>query len=360
MQFHVADQAQRGDRWFLLPAAIALASRLYSIAVLLVLDALPGMRPHLLMVWDAAWYVRIAEAGYHGGVVHGGHDFAFFPAWPLLIKLGSLGVFPLSLTGAVLANVCFVAAAVLIWRVLADRLGEAVATAALLLLAFAPSAYVFSLPYSEPLFLLAAGSYFFARPESRWRLPAAALAMVTRIAGIGLVASALVRAATSQGRGRLDALGAAAAGCLAFAIWWSFIALLTGQFTGFLLGSPTWAGGGSGLTRIGVALTHPNLARLAWLGFTGLVAVGAALLFRRDRELAVFGAVVLALSLLPGGTVNSMPRYTLSAFPAFAGLALVLGRLDRRAVWVAAALFALGQIAFAALILAAPPRGVAP
>jgi hypothetical protein len=55
-----------------------------------------------------------------------------------------------------------------------------------------------------------------------------------------------------------------------------------------------------------------------------------------------------------------MPRYTLSAFPAFAGLALVLGRLDRRAVWVAAALFALGQIAFAALILAAPPRGVAP
>jgi prevent-host-death family protein len=37
MQLHVADQAQRGDRWFLLPAAIALASRLYSIAVLLVL-----------------------------------------------------------------------------------------------------------------------------------------------------------------------------------------------------------------------------------------------------------------------------------------------------------------------------------
>lgn len=356
----VSGHAPGHGRWFVLPAAIALASRLYSAGVLSALDALPGMRPNLLRVWDAAWYLGIAETGYHGGVVRGGHDFAFFPAWPLLIKVGSLGVFPLAETGAVLANGLFVAAAVLIWRVLADRLDAATATAGVVLLAFAPSAYVFSLPYSEPLFLLVAGAYFLAPSQSRWRMPAASLAMFTRIAGAGLVASALVRAMTTRDRERAVALAAAASGCLTFAIWWAFIALLTQRFAGFLLGSPSWAHGASGLTRIGVALLHPNLARLAWLGFVGLVAVGAIALFRRDRELAVFGATVLALSLLPGGTVNSMPRYALSAFPAFAGLALVIERFDRRLVWVAAVLFALGQIAFAALVLAAPPRGVAP
>lgn len=346
-------------RWYLLPAGIAIASRLYSTTLLMVLDSLPGMRPNLFTVWDAAWYVRIAEAGYHGGVVHGGHDFAFFPAWPFLMKLASLGVFPLPATGAVLANALFVLAAVVIWRVLADRLDAATATAGLTLLAFAPSAYVFSLPYSESLFLLAVGSFFLAGPGSRWRIVAIALAMFTRIAGAGLVATALVRAATTHGRERAVALAAVAAGCLAFAIWWSFIAVLTGRLTGFLLGSPSWAGGRSGLIRLLVAVAHLNLARAAWLGFTGLVVLGAIALVRRDRELGVFALTVLALSLLPGGTVNSMPRYALSAFPAFAGLALLGERYDPRLVWLGAVLFAAAQVGFAVAVLVTP-RGAAP
>lgn len=353
-------EARPDRRWFLLPAAIAIGSRCYSTLVLLGLHALPGMRPSLLTVWDAAWYERIAKDGYHGGVVHGGHDFAFFPAWPLLMKVTSLGVLPLVETGALLANLLFVAAVIVIWRVLADRLGERTATAGVVLLSFAPSAWVFSLPYSEPLFLLAVGSYFLIRPESRWRIVAAALAMFTRIAGAGLVASALGRASTTRGRERAVALAAAAAGALAFAIWWGFIAVLTGRFTGFLLGSPSWAGGSSGLTRLAFAFAHPKLARLAWLGFGALVTLGALALVRRDRELAVFALAVLALSLLPGGMVNSMPRYALSAFPAFAGLGLVAERFDRRLVWIAAVLFALAQIAFATAVLLAPPRGVAP
>ncbi len=270
-----------------------------------------------------------------------------------------MGPLPLPETGALLANVLFVLAAVVIWRVLADRLDAPNATAGLVLLAFAPSAYVLSLPYSEPLFLLAAGSFFLARSGSRWRIVATALAMFTRIAGAGLVATALVRAAMTQGRERARALAAAAAGCLAFAIWWGFIAVLTGQLTGFLLGSPSWAGGSSGLTRLIVAVTHLNLARVGWLGFTGLVVLGAIALVRKDRELAVFGLTVLALSLLPGGTVNSMPRYALSAFPAFAGLVLLGRRFDRRLVWLVAVLFAAAQVGFAATVFAAP-RGVAP
>jgi hypothetical protein len=39
-----------------------------------------------------------------------------------------------------------------VWRLLADRFAPEVATGAVLLLAFCPPAYVFSLAYSEPLF----------------------------------------------------------------------------------------------------------------------------------------------------------------------------------------------------------------
>jgi len=352
--------AARRWPWFAVPVAIAVASRVYSSVVLGVLASLPGMRGGLPGVWDAAWYIRIAEGGYHGGVVHGGHDFAFFPSWPLLVKVASLGVLPLDVTGAVVANILFVVAAALIWRVLAERLGDAAATGGIALLAFAPPAYVFSLPYSEPLFLLASAAYFLAGPESRWRLPLAALTMLTRIAGAAVVASALTRAATSHGRARWAALAAAAAGCLAFAIWWGFIALLTRQFTGFLHGSPSWAHADSGLARIVAAVRQPSVARLAWLAFLGIVGLGAIRLLPIDRELAVFSIVALALALLPGGTVNSMPRYALSAFPAFAGLALLAQRLDRRLVLALAVAFALAQIAFAAWIMAAAPRGVAP
>ncbi len=68
--------------------------------------------------------------------------------------------------------------------------------------------------------------------------------------------------------------------------------------------------------------------------------VGALLVLRRDRELGVYALVALALGLLPGGFIASMPRYSLVAFPAFAGLAQ---RLGRRAAQVLVVLFALAQ-----------------
>ncbi len=346
--------------WFAVPVAVAVASRAYSLAILGALSLVPGMRSGLPAVWDAAWYLRIAGTGYHAWVVGGGHDFAFFPAWPLLVKVASLGVLPTALVGTALANALFVAAAALIWRVLDERLGREAATGGVALLSFAPPAYVFSLPYSEPLFLVAAAVYFGAGAASRWRVAAAALAMFARISGAAIVASALTRAALSRGRERRASLAAAAGGVIAFAIWWGFIAHLTGQLTGFLHGSPSWAGGASGLARIEVALARPTISRLVWLAFLGIMTAGAVGLIRADLELAVFSVAALALALLPGGIVSSMPRYALAAFPAFGGLALLARRLDRRLVVALAVVFAAGQVLFAAWAMTAPPLGAAP
>lgn len=341
----------RGLAWAGTPAAIAVASRAWSALWLLWLNPAHTTRGLPFVIWDGDWYLGIVKSGYHGDLVRRAHDFAFFPAWPALIKLGSLTGVHAALVGTVLANLLFVAAAILIWRALDLRLGSTVATGGVLLLAFAPPAYVFTMAYSEPLFLLSAGAYFLASASSARRGLFAGLAMLTRIAGAAIAASALVQLVFGPRPNRRAALLTLLATGLAFAIWWLFIAILTHRFAGFLSGSPAWVHGGNGAARLITALHRPTPQRMAWIGFFVLVALGALALLRVDRELAVFSLAALALGFLPGGLVPSLPRYALAAFPAFAGLAL---RFGRRGTWALAGCFALGQIAFIAWMIAVP------
>ncbi len=342
----------RALAWVGTPAVIAVASRVWSAFWMMALiPAVHTARGLPFAIWDAIWYFGVVKNGYHGHAVRGAHDFAFFPAWPALIKLGSLtGLHP-ALVGTVLANLLFVAAAILTWRVLDLRLGGTVATGGLLLLSFAPSAYVFSMAYSEPLFLLATAAYFLASNTSARRGLFAGLAMLTRIAGAAVAASALVQFVFGPRPGRRTAFLVMLATSLVFGIWWMFIAYLTHRFTGFLSGSPAWVHGGTGLERLVEAVRRPTIQRVGWIAFFVIVGLGALALLRVDRELAVFSIAAIALAFLPGGLVPSMPRYALAAFPAFAGLALLFGR---RGTWAIAGCFALAQIAFVAWMIALP------
>ncbi len=329
----------------LIPLGVALASRAYSGMLVLAANALS--HPHRrdpFVAWDAGWYLQVAKHGYHAAPVtltatNVHHDFAFFPLWPLVIRATTLDPIPAAVTAVVLANLLFVIGAVLAWRLLADRLGVSVATGALVLLAFSPAAYVFSLAYSEPLFLLIAAGYFLTRRDPVRHGALSALAMLARIAGAAIVASAMVVAITTRGRERRAAVLAAVLGGVAFAAWCGYIALLTHDPAGFLLGSPSW-GRSAGLVQILDLLRHHDPRRIAALGFTGLVFAGSVLLLRRDPELAVYSVVAVGLGLLPGGIISSMPRYALVAFPAFAGLAARLGRRGTLALGIG---FALAQ-----------------
>jgi hypothetical protein len=301
-------------------------------SAVLVLLANSRSQPHRLdpfAAWDAGWYIRIAQRGYHAtpqalSATNLHYDFAFFPLWPIGIRLSTLGVLPGAATSVLLANLLFVVAAVLIWKLLAERFGGVLATEALALLAFCPAAYVFSLAYTEPLFLAVSALYFLSRTRALRGGVLAALAMATRIAGAAIVASAAVVALRTRGAERRAALLAVALGCAAFVAWWIYIALLMHDPLGFLRGSPSWGRSG-GLVQILDLVRHHDPRRIAALGFTLLVLAGALLLLRRDRELGVYAVAAIALGLLPGGLVSSMPRYSLIAFPAFAGLAQRLG-----------------------------------
>lgn len=334
-----------GLRWAIVPLAIAFASRALSTVFIVYASATGSSLNTTLTLWDGQWYLGIARSGYHALPVHpvlGQHDFAFFPLWPSAIRFANLGLLPIDWTAIVAANLLFLAAAIVVWRVVDQRFPASVATGAVTLLAFSPPAYVLSMAYPESLFLLLAGLSFLAASRIRSRALLTALAMLTHITGVAVVASALARVVTTTGRDRRGAALAVLAGAAAFAAWVAFIAVLTGNPTGLLEGSASWAHL-SGIPAYLDAVWFPTARKDVWLLFFAIVIAGVLLARRRNVELTAYALAVVAICFLPGAVISSVPRYVLMAFPAFAGLA---DRLGRRGTLALTVLFIAGQWLF--------------
>ena len=337
------------------PVGIALVSRLWSVLLIAWRATTTGTRlPSLVKdrspftAWDGQWYLRIAQTGYHAAAVqpgpHGGHhDFAFYPGWPLLIRLVSLTGVPIGPAAVLLANGLFIVAAVLVFALFAEHFGEVTAGLGTALLAFSPPAYVFSMAYSEPLFVLLAALSFLAA-RRRWRPAFAALAMFVRVTGLAIAASAVVTMLMER-RWTLVRVLSVVAVAAAFGLWWIFIWRLTGHFTGWFRGSPSWERV-TGVTAIVRALPHLDAIRVAWLGFVALMVGASVLLLRRNLELGVYSLAAIGMSVV-GAPLASMPRHSMVAFPAFALLAERLGRRASIALIVG---FALLQVAFVAAV----------
>jgi mannosyltransferase PIG-V len=320
--------------WYVVPVAIAVVSRVYSVFLLLLFQHQAAHDLPLLIedrsplvAWDAQWYLHIAEHGYHeqpiqpGGPV-GHHDFAFFPGWPLLIRLVSLGgLLPMEGTAVALSNVLFVFAAVTIYRLFTERFDERVALGAVLLLAFNPAAYVFSMGYSESLFVLLLALFFLY--ETRLPAPVAAgFAMLTRVSGLAIGASQAVMLIIRREARPIRILSVIAVVAV-FAGWWVFIWNLTGNMTGWLEGSASWTRS-LGLASILRSFRKEWLPTLLWVSFVALMFAGSVMLLRRRPEMALFGMIAITMTVL-GAPASSMPRHSMIAIPAFAALALKLG-----------------------------------
>ena len=329
----------------LVPLAIAMASRLFSVACL-SLVSYATHRAYPVNELDSNQYLGIVRSGYH---VVAGHDLSFFPGWPILIKAATLGVLDPSFVGVVLANLLSIVAVVVVWFVLRERLDERTATNGTLLMAFSPAAFVLALPYAEALFLLVVSLAFLAA-ASRWRAIFSAVAAVVRINGVPLLAATIVKAWSVHGAARRNLLLAFAAGSAALLAWMAWVAWFTQDPLGFFdygAAAPIRVSGPADLVSIFTQPMHWwfRAALILHVVFVVVVAAGAVLVVRRDLELGVFALATVALVLLPGSTVKSDPRYVLVAFPAYAGLAERLGRKGTIAMGVAFALFQVVMIA---------------
>jgi hypothetical protein len=240
--------------WMLAPLGIYAVSRLVQLWLLdWMMRPTPGgpvgpsanpMRDKLLS-WDAALLVRVAVEGYPRSYVYApdgrllGSTLAFFPGYPLLIRLGHAVTRADAATVAIaVAWICAGVLAVLVCALgtaLWDRRTGLVLTA---LLCAQPMSVVFSMAYSEPVFLMFAVGALLAAYRHRWLLAGGLglAAGLTRPTGVAVALALLVAAVVhvsrrSNGPRRWWALagaGLAATGVPAYLIW-----------VGLRLGEPT-------------------------------------------------------------------------------------------------------------------------
>lgn len=323
--------------------------------------------------WDSVWYLAIAGAGYGDGARE-----AFFPLYPLLVRLAGAPLGSALVGGALVSTALLGAALVVLHRLVALDHGRAVARNAVLVTALFPMSFFFSAVYSESLFLaLSVGAVYAARRE-RWAWAGAlgGLAAMTRSAGVVLLVPLALIYLWDMGRPRLRTrrplradvlwLGLVPLGLAAYCaflalqgldalapfhaqdVWFrSFAGPFGGVWDGtvaavqgarqLLSGArePVYftAAGGDPL----LAARH-NVELFAWL-VLGVVAVAGAL-----RRLPVaYGAYLVAALALPLSypvgpqPLMSLPRFLCVLFPLAIWLALwMTGRVWRERLVVGA------------------------
>ena len=286
---------------------------------------------------DALWFLRIASGGY----VPGDGSAAFFPLYPLAIRLLAWlpGVGPAS-AALLIANASFLGALIVLHGLtrleFADggSLGTgddpaSMARRTVLFLAIFPTAFFFLAPYTEAPFLLLSLAAFWCARRDRWGWAAVfgAGAALTRSIGV-IVAVALLAEAVHQwreGKPPLPRLAAAAAAGLApllYLAWWE---AAHGDAWAPLRAQGNWGRElTSPLTTIGRAVRFANAFGTYWMvdvlvvGVV-LVAIVAGVRWLRPTYL-VYAVASLLLPLtnpFPDRPLMSMPRFVIVLFPAF-------------------------------------------
>ena len=311
--------------------------------------------------WDGAWYAEIVAEGYGERAPA---STAFFPLYPMLVKLGTvIGGGPAP-WGVLVSLVSTLFALFFVYRI-AERVYDVrAARAAVLCLAFFPTAFFLNAVYTESLFLaLTAGGFWAALVRRSFLLAGVlgALAAATRNVGVLLLIPLLwewVRYRREVGWRGLLGTGLVPTGLVAYAgyLWARFgdpliFARQQGEYWNRGFSGPlatlgeAWGAAGIGLpyvldpatlflgTDATPALEASNVLNLAFLVL--FLAVALAGLFVLPPGLSVYAGLLVLLPVLtpsPRFPLMSLPRFVLAAFPVFLVLGYFLSR-KRWALW---------------------------
>lgn len=288
----------------------------------------PGVSLAIWERWDAIHFLAIADIGYDSSIANG-NAAAFFPGFPLAVRLLDVLGFSLVAAGLVVPLLGTLVAGYYLHR-LAEADGHDGDRTLLGLLLF-PTAVFLVAPYSEALFLAGAiPAFFHARHGQPWRaVPFVLLASLTRTVGvlvaIGAAVEILRRARPIDIGAGVRAGAVAVAGALPIIGYGLHLQATKGDFFEFMRAQER------GWLR---ELTSPIDAFLAsWGSWTSerdanllvadrleilfaVLGVGLVLWLARQREWGylVFVGGTLALALA-SPLYLSIPRFCLTFFP---------------------------------------------
>lgn len=319
-----------------------------------------------VMTADVNWYAGIAEKGYEQMPFNADvpRNWAFFPLFPLLLRLISRLTGELAITGMVFSHICFLLALFLLHRMsLLFGFSADDADRTLIYLAFFPTSYFFSIPLPEALFLLlTVASFYFAKSE-RWWIAGmlGALASATRTTGVMLLPALALLYWEMYRPVRLRdlrrdslALLLIPAGLISFMI---YLHVITGNALAFKGAMAAWGRkAGFFVSPLLDYLGDPTEIAAHWdfrfLNFSAvMIALGAGvyLLKRRYYALAAY-TLLLTFVALSSALLQSQARYTMVAFPLYLALALAgrRAKINQLICAVFMVLFALMSALFAA------------
>jgi hypothetical protein len=345
-------------RWRLLlhPTRYYLCSRLVVLVAAFVAGSLyPALNPirSLGSIWDGRWYLLIAQHGYpHRMYQEGlGSRWAFFPAFPAAIRAVA-EVTRLSLPdAAVLAAFLFgLTATVAVWLAVRSVFGDRLADRATLLFAFFPLSCMLSFAYTEGLFVTAAAGALYAL-QRRWWMTAALCACVaglTRNTGVVVVLCVLaVTIPVAWRERRLRPALAAVVAPLGLAGFMAYSWAMVGTPLAFVTSERFWQGQHfvwfftpvnavvslltvkvHGLTLVQAGYCTAAVV-FVYVGVVWLLALSRARRVPKEWWIYTLGTVAVAFSAY---YTDSIPRYTMVAFPLLVALGWKLRAASRTAL----------------------------
>ena len=173
----------------------ALTFLLAYVSFVMNMDKFPESFTSIWTTWDAQQYIHIAESGYTSDKSDGLHLLiAFFPFYPLLIKLFSFIFQNYVISGLVVSNIAYVISLFYLYKLVLLDFEKDTAFRAVIYISIFPTAYFLHAVYTESLFIaLSIASFYYARNE-KWAYAGVLgmLAAMTRITGIILLPILLV------------------------------------------------------------------------------------------------------------------------------------------------------------------------
>lgn len=285
--------------------------------------------PHFIWSWgnfDGVHYLRIANKFYDDQYTQ-----TFFPLYPLLIKIFSILTFDnLIISALLISNAAFLAALILFYKLLIKNFSENVAFWSCLFLLTFPTSFYFGSIYTEGLFflLLILSFYLYGKGQVLAASIAGSASSATRLVGIFLAPSLVKNYKIKS----LIPVLIVPTGLISYMI---YLKIAFNDPFYFLTAQSFF-----GQERSTQVLLLPQVF---WRYFKILTTTSGSIFFNAALELAstLFAIVLLifatkivkrqwlifswAAVLVPTltGTLTSMPRYILVAFPIYIVLAHV-------------------------------------
>ena len=327
--------------------------------------------------WDGAWYAQIATEGYGTGAPA---STAFFPLYPMLVRLGTvLGGGP-AFWGVLISLVATLFTFYFLYGIAERLYNTDVARTSTLALAFFPTAFFLNAVYTEALFLMfTTGSIWalYVRRDLLFAGLLGTLAAATRNLGLLLLIPLFIewyRNRREFGTGGLAGILLVPTGLISYGIflagrfgdpfisarqqeeYWgrtfvSPVATLQGAWSSAVEGASYWL---QPTALFLSASSAPSLAASNTLNlvfFALLLVLMVAGFVVLPPGLFLYTFVIMILPILtpsPIFPLMSLPRFMLGAFPLFLVLGYLLAR-NRTALAIWLVLSAGGGVALTAL-----------